>query len=134
MKEIEELFLPDDVRYAETHEWARDDGDSVTIGINDYAQDQLGDIVFVELPEVGATFEKGEEFGTLESVKAVSEIYMPVSGKVTATNEALEEAPELVNEEPYTNGWIIEIKPDDPDETNTLMSSSEYLEMLKGEE
>ncbi|MBW2545041.1 MAG: glycine cleavage system protein GcvH [Deltaproteobacteria bacterium] len=134
MKEIEELFLPDDARYAETHEWARDDGDSVIVGINDYAQDQLGDIVFVELPEVGATFEKGEEFGTLESVKAVSEIYMPVSGKVTAINEALTEAPELVNQEPYNDGWIIEVKPDDPDEVNTLMSSSDYLEMLKGEE
>ncbi len=134
MKEIEELFLPDDVRYSETHEWARDDDGSVKVGINDYAQDQLGDIVFVELPEVGNSLEKGEDFGTLESVKAVSEIYMPVSGKVTAINEALEEAPELVNEEPYTNGWIIEIKPDDPNEINTLMSSSEYLEMLKGEE
>ena len=134
MKEIEELFLPDNVRYAETHEWARDDGDNVTIGINDYAQDQLGDIVFVELPEVGDTFEKGEDFGTLESVKAVSEIYMPVSGEIIAINKALEEAPELVNEEPYNNGWIIEVKPNDPDEINTLMDSSEYLKMLKGEE
>lgn len=134
MKEIEELFLPDDVRYTETHEWARDDGGSVTVGINDYAQDQLGDIVFVELPEVGDTFEKGEDFGTLESVKAVSEMYVPVSGKVTAINEALTEAPELVNQEPYNDGWIIEVKPDDPDEVNTLMSSSDYLEMLKGEE
>ena len=134
MKEIEELFLPDNVRYAETHEWVRDDGDNVTIGINDYAQDQLGDIVFVELPEIGATFERGEEFGTLESVKAVSEIYMPVSGEIIAINEALEDAPELVNEEPYSNGWIIEVKPGDSDEINTLMDSSEYLEMLKGEE
>ena len=134
MKEIEELFLPDDVHYADTHEWSRDNGDNVTVGINDYAQDQLGDIVFVELPEIGATFEKGEEFGTLESVKAVSEIYMPVSGEIIAINEALEEAPELVNLEPYNNGWIIKLKPDDPDEINTLMSSSEYLEMLKGGE
>ncbi|MEA1971151.1 MAG: glycine cleavage system protein GcvH [Thermodesulfobacteriota bacterium] len=134
MKEIEELSLPDNVRYAETHEWARADGDNMTIGINDYAQDQLGDIVFVELPEIGATFVKGEEFGTLESVKAVSEIYMPVSGEITATNEDLEEAPELVNGEPYNAGWIIEVKPNDPDEINALMSSSEYLEMLKGGE
>ena len=78
MKEIEELFLPDDVRYAETHEWARDEEETVIVGVNDYAQDQLGDIVFVELPDIGDTFEKGEEFGTLESVKAVSEIFMPV--------------------------------------------------------
>ncbi len=134
MKEVHELNLPEDVRYTKDHEWAKVTGDTIKIGISDYAQDQMGDIVFVEMPDVGDTFEEGDEFGTLESVKAVSEIYMPVSGKVTAINEALEEAPELVNEEPYTNGWIIEIKPDDPDETNTLMSSSEYLEMLKGEE
>ncbi|MCD6486670.1 MAG: glycine cleavage system protein GcvH [Syntrophobacterales bacterium] len=134
MKEIEELFLPDNVRYAETHEWARDDDGNVTVGINDYAQDQLGDIVFVELPEVGATLDKGEEFGTLESVKAVSEIYMPVSGEITAINEALEEAPELVNQEPYNRGWIIEVKPDDPDEINTLMDNNEYIETLKGDE
>ncbi len=134
MKEIEELFLPDNVRYAESHEWTRDDGANITIGINDYAQDQLGDIVFVELPDVGDTFEKGEDFGTLESVKSVSEIYMPVSGEIIAINKALEETPELVNEEPYNNGWIIEVKPNDPDEINTLMDSSEYLKMLKGEE
>ncbi len=134
MKELEELFLPDDVQYTETHEWVRGDGGSVTVGINDYAQDQLGDIVFVELPEVGDIFEKGEEFGTLESVKAVSEICMPVSGEITAINESLEEAPELVNQEPYNDGWIIKVKPDDPDEIKTLMHSEEYVEMLKGEE
>ncbi len=134
MKEIEELLLPNDLRYAETHEWTSDDGDNMTIGINDYAQDQLGDIVFVELPEVGATFEKGDEFGTLESVKAVSEMYMPLSGEVTAVNEILEETPELINQDPYNEGWIIEVKPDDPDDIQILMSSGEYLEMLKGAE
>ena len=134
MKDIEELFLPDDVHYTETHEWARDDEDAVVVGVNDYAQDQLGDIVFVELPEIGDTFEKGEEFGTLESVKAVSEIYMPVAGKITAINEALSEAPEFVNQEPYNSGWMVEIEPDDPDEIHTLMTSSEYMEMLKGAE
>ena len=134
MKDIEELFLPDDVHYTETHEWARDEEETVVVGVGDYAQDQLGDIVFVELPEIGDTFEKGEEFGTLESVKAVSEIYMPVAGKVTAINEALSEAPEFVNQEPYNSGWMVEIEPDDPDEINTLMTSSEYMEMLKGTE
>jgi len=134
MKEIEELFLPDDVHYAESHEWARDEEDTVVVGVNDYAQDQLGDIVFVELPEIGDTFEKGEEFGTLESVKAVSEIYMPVTGKITATNETLADEPELVNQEPYNSGWLIEIEPDDPDEIQALMTSSEYMEMLKGAE
>jgi len=134
MKELEELFLPDDVHYTETHEWARDEEATVVVGVNDYAQDQLGDIVFVELPEIGDTFEKGEEFGTLESVKAVSEIYMPVAGKVTAINEALSETPELVNQEPYNSGWMVEIEPDDPDEIHNLMTSDEYMEMLKGEE
>ena len=130
MKEIEELFLPDDVHYTETHEWVRDEEAAVVMGVNDYAQDQLGDIVFVELPEIGDTFEKGEEFGTLESVKAVSEIYMPIAGKITAINEALSEAPELINQEPYNSGWMIEIEPDDPDEIQALMTSSEYMEML----
>ncbi|MBN2397642.1 MAG: glycine cleavage system protein GcvH [Deltaproteobacteria bacterium] len=134
MKEIEELFLPDDVLYAESHEWARDEEETVVVGVNDYAQDQLGDIVFVELPEIGDTFEKGEEFGTLESVKAVSEIYMPVGGRIVAVNDALSDAPELINQEPYNSGWMIEIEPDDPDEIHTLMTSTEYMEMLKGAE
>jgi len=134
MKELEELFLPDDVHYTETHEWVRDEEETVVVGVGDYAQDQLGDIVFVELPGIGDTFEKGEEFGTLESVKAVSEIYLPVAGKIVAINEALSEEPELVNQEPYNSGWMVEIEPDDPDEIQTLMTSSEYMEMLKGAE
>ena len=133
MREIDELLLPDDLRYTETHEWVRD-GDIVTVGINDYAQDQLGDIVFVELPEVGARFEKGEAFGTIESVKAVSEIYMPFSAEVTAVNDALEETPELVNRDPYNDGWVLKVKPDDPEEISSLMNSSEYIKMLKGAE
>ena len=134
MKELEELFLPDNVHYTETHEWVRDEEETVVAGVGDYAQDQLGDIVFVELPGIGDTFEKGEEFGTLESVKAVSEIYLPVAGKIVAINEALSEEPELVNQEPYNSGWMVEIEPDDPDEIQTLMTSSEYMEMLKGAE
>ena len=134
MKELEELFLPDDVHYTETHEWVRDEEETVVVGVGDYAQDQLGDIVFVELPGIGDTFEKGEEFGTMESVKAVSEIYLPVAGKIVAINEALSEEPELVNQEPYNSGWMVEIEPDDPDEIQTLMTSSEYMEMLKGAE
>ena len=134
MKELEELFLPDNVHYTETHEWVRDEEETVVVVVGDYAQDQLGDIVFVELPGIGDTFEKGEEFGTLESVKAVSEIYLPVAGKIVAINEALSEEPELVNQEPYNSGWMVEIEPDDPDEIQTLMTSSEYMEMLKGAE
>lgn len=131
MKEIEELNLPGDIYYSKEHEWAARDGDLVRIGISDYAQDQLGDIVFVELPEAGASFERGEEFGTLESVKAVSEIYLPLGGEVTAVNSELEDAPELLNEDPYAN-WIVEIRPTNIDEYDELLSRDDYLEMLKG--
>lgn len=132
MKEINELQLPEDVRYADDHEWAKADGDRVRIGIDDYAQDQLGDIVFVELPQVGDSFSKGDEFGTVESVKAVAELFMPVGGEVLAVNGALEDAPELVNKEPYDGGWMIEIKPADPAEMESLMPKDAYIDMLKG--
>jgi glycine cleavage system H protein len=132
MKELNELSFPDDVRYAESHEWARSEGDRVKVGITDYAQDQLGDIVFVELPEVGDTFDKGEEFGTVESVKAVSELYLPVAGEVVAVNSSLEDSPEKVNNAPYGDGWMIEVKADNPSELDGLMSKEAYLETLKG--
>jgi glycine cleavage system H protein len=132
MKELNELNFPNDVRYAESHEWARSGGDKVKVGISDYAQDQLGDIVFVELPEVGDTFNKREEFGTVESVKAVSELYMPVAGEVVAINESLEESPEKVNNAPYGDGWMIEIKADNPPELDDLMDNDAYLGTLKG--
>ena len=123
MKELDELNFPDDVRYAESHEWARSEGERVKVGISDYAQDQLGDIVFVELPEKGETFDKGEAFGTVESVKAVSELYMPVGGEILAVNAALEESPEMVNNAPYSDGWMIEIKAENPSEINALLSN-----------
>lgn len=132
MKEINDLNLPEDVKYTKDHEWAKAEGDTVTIGINDYAQDQLGEIVFVELPEVGDTFSAEDEFGSVESVKAVSELYMPISGEVVAVNENLEDAPELVNEDCYQGGWIIKVKPSDNSEMNELMDKAAYLEMLKG--
>lgn len=132
MKAISELNLPEDVRYTDDHEWAKKNGDVVRMGISDYAQDQLGDIVFVELPEVGSSFDQGEEFGTVESVKAVSELYMPIGGEVTAINEALADAPELVNSDPYDGGWMMEIKPSDPAELEAMKSKADYLEMLKG--
>ena len=132
MKELSELNLPDDVRYAESHEWSKLEGDKVKVGITDYAQDQLGDIVFVELPEAGDSFEKGAEFGTVESVKAVSELYMPVGGKIVAVNTALEDSPELVNNSPYTDGWMIEVKLDDASEMDGLLANDAYLEKLKG--
>jgi glycine cleavage system H protein len=133
MKEIDELSFPENVRYAEDHEWAQKLGPERTrVGISDYAQDQLGDIVFVEMPEVGATFAKGEECGTLESVKAVAEMYAPVSGEVVAVNQVLEDSPGLVNQAPYTDGWILEVRPNNPAEWDELMARDAYLEMLKG--
>ena len=132
MKEISELNFPDDLKYTEDHEWSKLENDEVTIGICDYAQDQLGDVVFVELPQVGDTFDKGQEFGTVESVKAVSELFIPLGGEVTAVNESLEDTPELVNSEPYTGGWMIKIKPADSGEYDALMTKDAYLEMLKG--
>lgn len=131
-KEINELVLPDDVKYSKDHEWAKSQGDNVRIGITDYAQDQLGDIVFVEVPEVGDTFDQGSEFGTVESVKAVSEMYMPVGGEIVAVNEALEDAPELLNQDPYGKGWIAEVKAADPAGMDALMDKKAYLESLKG--
>ncbi len=131
-KEISELTLQDDVRYTEDHEWARKEGGAVKIGISDYAQDQLGDIVFVELPEVDSELEKGDEFGTVESTKAVSELYMPLGGKVVAVNEALADDPEQVNKDPYSGGWMVEIEPSDPAEFDAMMDKDAYLEMLKG--
>ncbi len=131
-KEISELTLKDDIRYAKDHEWARKEGGKVKIGITDYAQDQLGDIVFVELPELGDEFDKEEAFGSLESTKAVSELFMPLGGKVVDINEALSDEPERVNNDPYDAGWIIEIEPADPTEYDALMDKGAYLEMLKG--
>ncbi len=132
MKELSELNFPDDVMYTDDHEWTKVDNDETIIGISDYAQDQLGDIVFVELPEVGETFEKGAEFGTVESVKAVSELFLPVSGEVVAINETLDDTPELVNNEPYTGGWMLRVKLSDTSELDQLMNKSAYLESLKG--
>lgn len=131
MKELDELQLPEDLGYTDDHEWARITGETVRIGVSDYAQDQLGDIVFVELPAVGDSFTKGEEFGTLESVKAVSELYTPMSGEVVAVNTALTDSPELINQDPY-GAWIIEIKPSDPGEFGLLHTAAAYLDMLRG--
>jgi glycine cleavage system H protein len=101
---------PDDLQYQESDEWIRVEGDTATIGISDYAQDALNDIVFIELPEVGDTFGKGDAFGTVESVKAAADLNMPVDGEIVEVNEALEEAPEAINADPYGDGWIIKVK------------------------
>jgi glycine cleavage system H protein len=132
MKNINELNFPDDIRYAESHEWTKPAGDTVKIGITDYAQDQLGDIVFVEMPAAGESFAKGDEFGTVESVKAVSELYMPIGGEIVAVNPSLEDAPEMVNNTPYSDGWMIEVKPEDLTELDSLMTKEAYVESLQG--
>jgi len=134
MKEINELILPDNLRYAEDHEWAKVEDSTVRVGLDDYAQDQLGDIVFVELPQVGDTFEKGQEFATVESVKAVVECYLPVSGEIVSVNKQLEDSPELMNESPYSDGWMVEVTPKDLSEMDTLMDTAANLGRLKGAE
>jgi glycine cleavage system H protein len=119
---------PDDLIYSKEHEWLRISGDGGTVGITDHAQKELGDIVYVELPKVGTKYDSGETFGTVESVKAVSELYLPVSGEVIAVNEDLGAAPEKINSDPYGNGWMIRIRLLNKDETADLMSAEEYDE------
>lgn len=130
MKSINDLYLPEDLRYTEDHEWARLEGDKLRVGIDDYAQDQLQDIVYVELPEVGSRFKKGEEFGVVESVKAVVDCYMPVGGEVMAVNSALANSPQLVNKSPYDEGWMIDVKPDDDSEIDTLYTRDSIKEAI----
>jgi glycine cleavage system H protein len=132
VKDISELKFPENVRYTKDHEWARLEGDVVVAGISDYAQDQLGDVVCVELPQVQDRFENGEVFGTVESVKAVSELFMPIAGEVIAINATLSDLPERVNSDPYGDGWMIHINPSDPAALETLMTREAYLDMLKG--
>jgi len=134
MKEIQELEFPEDLKYTEDHEWALPEGEVIKIGISDYAQDQLGDIVFVELPKKGDHFEKGNEFGTVESVKAVAELFIPISGEIMTVNSVLDGSPELVNKDPYGDGWMIEIKPSGSDDLEILLTRDAYVEYLKGKE
>lgn len=118
--------FPEELQYTKEDEWIRRDGDDVVIGISDFAQNQLGDVVFVELPEVGASTEAGTPFGTIESVKAVSDLFAPMTGEVLAINEALEDKPELVNEACYGDGWLIRLRPSDPDEFDALLDADGY--------
>ncbi|HSM89382.1 MAG TPA: glycine cleavage system protein GcvH [Desulfobacterales bacterium] len=132
MKDVSQLKFPDDVRYVESHEWVKEEGGRARIGITDYAQDQLGDIVFVELPAVGKSFSIGAPFGSVESVKAVSELYMPIAGKVVEINAALENSPETVNTSPYDQGWMIVVEPADAGELKGLLTVQAYRDKLKG--
>ncbi len=125
------MNFDDSVKYQKSHEWARKDGDLVVVGISDYAQDSLGDVVFVELPEVGATLKQGESFGVVESVKSASDLFMPVGGEIAEVNDNLSETPETVNESPFGDGWMIKIKPTDVSEYDSLMSAADYEEYTK---
>ncbi|MBX0294752.1 glycine cleavage system protein GcvH [Haloarcula nitratireducens] len=122
--------VPEDRRYLESHEWVRPDDGTARVGITDFAQDELGDVVFVELPDEGEEVTAGEEFGVVESIKAVSDIYAPVSGTVTAVNERLFDEPELVNEDPFGDGWMLEVELTDEDELEDLLSSDEYADQI----
>lgn len=122
--------IPADFRYAKSHEWAKVESDgSVTVGITDYAQNSLGDITYVQVPKVGATIKAGETFGVVESVKAASDLYAPVSGTVLAVNSALDSAPETVNRAPYGDGWMIKLKPSDPAAVNALLDAAAYAQV-----
>ena len=125
------MAIPEELQYTKTHEWVRREDDVATVGITKHAQDELGDVVFVELPEKGASFGAGDAFGTVESVKAVSDLYAPVGGEVVEVNEALNDAPEKINEEPYGDGWIIRLR---ISEEADLLSAEEYEKVLEEDE
>ena len=127
------MNLPEELKYAKEHEWAKVEKNYVTIGITDFAQSQLGEVVYIELPAKGTNVQKDKPFGVIESVKAVSDLYSPVSGEVTEVNSGLEESPEIVNDDPYGEGWMIKIMPSDKSELDTLLSAKEYEEFLKEE-
>jgi glycine cleavage system H protein len=125
--------VPEDLHYSKDHEWVRVEGDTAVVGITDYAQDSLGDVVYVELPKVGEEFAANESFGSVESVKAVSEVFSPVSGEIVGINEALADEPEKVNQDPYGEGWMIRVKMSNPGEVDSLLTAAEYEDFTKGE-
>ena len=120
------MNIPTELKYTNDHEWAKVDGDMVTVGITDYAQGELGGVVFVEMPESGAEVNKNDTFGTIEAVKAVADLFSPISGQVVELNEALEDAPETINKDPYGKGWIIKVKMSNASEINDLMDAAAY--------
>lgn len=126
--------VPEDLHYSKDHEWIRVEGDIGTIGITDHAQDSLGDVVYVELPKAGESFAAHEPFGSVESVKAVSEIFTPVGGEITEINESLQDEPEKVNSDPYGDGWMIRVRMSNPGEVDSLLNAAEYEDFTKAEE
>ena len=128
------MKIDDGAKYRESHEWARQEGDLMVCGISDHAQDSLSDVVYLELPGVGDSLKQGENFGVVESVKAASDLYMPMSGEIVAVNEGLEDEPELVNRDPYGAGWLIKFRPTDPAQWEGLLSAEAYRQMAEAEE
>jgi len=128
------MDYPSEYLYSEEHEWVGVEEDLCTLGITDFAQEELGEVVYVDLPEVGQSFDAGDEIGSIESVKAVAEVYTPVSGEIVEVNEKLEDAPELVNEEPHGDGWIAKVRVSSEDELSELMSADAYQEFISGDE
>jgi glycine cleavage system H protein len=128
------MTFPEDLQYTPDHEWTRVQGNRVTVGITDFAQDQLGDVVYVELPDVGDVVKKGEAFGVVESTKAVSDLFAPVSGKVVEVNGPLADAPETVNEDPYEEGWMIVVETTSPQELTELMDAATYRKFVEEEQ
>jgi len=124
------MNIPGELMYTKDHEWTKADGDVVTIGITDYAQGELGDVVYVELPESGESVEKDESFGTIEAVKAVADLFCPLSGEITEINEELENDPEIINKDPYGEGWMVKIKLSDTAQLDELMSAADYEKMI----
>ena len=131
MKDLDQLALPENLRYTDEHVWLCVEGETATVGISDFPQDQLGEIAFVDLPAVGTTYKNGQEFGTVESLKSVNALFMPVAGSVLEVNETLESTPTLVNAKPYNEGWMLRIRMDDPAEAATLADSAAYLNLLR---
>jgi len=127
------MDFPEDLKFAKSHEWARIEENIVTIGVSDYAQESLGDIVYAELPEEGRDLHKEEVFGMVESVKAVSDLYCPVSGEVIEVNEALIDSPEVINDDPYGEAWLVKVRIDDPSELDSLMDAKEYKQFVEEE-
>lgn len=125
------MEYPDELKYTKEHEWSIGEEGTVKIGITDYAQDALGDVVFIELPQVGSVVKAGETFGVVESVKSVSDLYSPITGNIVEVNGALEEEPELVNSSPYEEGWIIKVEPANPADLDGLMSAGDYKELVE---
>ncbi len=128
------MLIPEGLKYTKEHEWIQVDGEVGIVGITDYAQNELSDIVFVELPEVGQKVAKGERVATLEAVKTVADVYSPVTGEVIEVNERLADEPDLINRDPYGDGWIVKIKIENPDELNDLLSAEEYEKLVEEEE